>query len=129
MNITHNQSSVEPFFLDCRGLVRFLLLFAVSDWLPIYDWTTYIVLRRIHRKHHFLYCCIYSALHRNGIYPIVACVSFVAGMCLRSLCPAAGLHAKMLYMRSFLCYSDHTDMSPSIITMTVSLQKPISTLT
>jgi hypothetical protein len=32
-----------------------------------------------HRKHLFLYCCIYSALHSNGSYPIVACVSVVAG--------------------------------------------------
>jgi hypothetical protein len=41
-----------------------------------------------HRKHLFLYCCIYSALHSNGIYLIVTCVFVVAGMCLPSRCPA-----------------------------------------
>jgi hypothetical protein len=35
-----------------------------------------------HRKHNLLYCCIYSTLHRNGIYPIVACV-FVVAYCYR----------------------------------------------
>jgi hypothetical protein len=56
---------------------------------PPHDSTIYIVSRRIHRKHipcwtidlygphrkHlFLRCCIYSTLHSNGYYPIVACV-------------------------------------------------------
>jgi hypothetical protein len=53
--------------------------------------TTYIVSRRTlrkhircpavcepHRKHVFLYCLIYSALHSNGKYPIVAYVFAVA---------------------------------------------------
>jgi hypothetical protein len=59
--------------------------------------TTYIVSKRIHSKHircpvmaicepHrkqlFLYCCIYSALHRNGSFLIVACV-FVVSYCYR----------------------------------------------
>jgi hypothetical protein len=35
-----------------------------------------------HRKHLFLYCCIHSALHRNGSYPIVACVFLVKNACL-----------------------------------------------
>jgi hypothetical protein len=62
----------------------------------IYDWTTYIVSRRIHRKqircptmdicepHRkrlFLYCSIYSASHRIWSYPIVACLFFVAYCC------------------------------------------------
>jgi hypothetical protein len=34
-----------------------------------------------HRKHRFLYCCIYNVLHRNGSYPIVACVFVVAYCC------------------------------------------------
>jgi hypothetical protein len=69
--------------------------------------TTYIVSRQthrkhihcptmgiceLHRKHLFLSCCIYSALHSNGSYPIVACVFVVAGMCLPSHCPTMGLH-------------------------------------
>jgi hypothetical protein len=45
-----------------------------------------------HRKHLFLYCCIYSALHSNGSYSIVACLSVIAWMCLPSRCPATGLH-------------------------------------
>jgi hypothetical protein len=67
------------------------------SWLLIYDWTIYIVLRQNHRKHiccptmdicephrkHlFLCCCIYSALHGNGSYPTVASV-FVAVYCCR----------------------------------------------
>jgi hypothetical protein len=72
--------------LGYGGGIRFL----------IYDWTNYIVSRRTHRKHiqypamdmcephrkhRFLSCCIYSALHRNGSYPIVACVFVVAYCC------------------------------------------------
>jgi hypothetical protein len=72
-------------------------LFSFSDWLLIYDWTTYMVMRRIHRKHirwpaieicephgkHlFFYCYIYSALQRNESYPIVARV-FVVSYCCR----------------------------------------------
>jgi hypothetical protein len=34
-----------------------------------------------HRKHRFLYCYIYSVLHRNGSYPIVACLFVVAYCC------------------------------------------------
>jgi hypothetical protein len=34
-----------------------------------------------HRKHRFPYCCIYSALHSNGSYPIVACVFIFAYCC------------------------------------------------
>jgi hypothetical protein len=44
-----------------------------------------------HRKHLFNYCCIYSALHSNGSYPIVACILRIdirafasAGMCLEN---------------------------------------------
>jgi hypothetical protein len=37
-----------------------------------------MVIYEPHRKHLFLYCCIYSALHRNGSYPIAACVFIVA---------------------------------------------------
>jgi hypothetical protein len=59
--------------------------------------TTYIVSRRAygkhihcppmdicepHRKHRFLYCYIYSVLHRNGNYPIVARL-FVVAYCWR----------------------------------------------
>jgi hypothetical protein len=43
---THKQSSAEPCFLNCRGLAPFSFSF--------YDWTTYVVSRRIQRKH---ICC------------------------------------------------------------------------
>jgi hypothetical protein len=122
-----NQSAAEPFFLDCRGLAPFS--FSFYDWLLIHDWTTYIVSRRTdrkhicfsamdicepHRKHRFLYSCIYGALHSNENYPIVACV-FVAAYCCRlylatgcllricphgnvftSSCPVTGLHVTIL---------------------------------
>jgi hypothetical protein len=70
---------------------------SIREWLLIYDWTNYIVLRRFHRKHnrypamvicephrkhHFLYCCIYNALHSNGNYPSVDCI-FVVAYCSR----------------------------------------------
>jgi hypothetical protein len=78
----------------------------LTHWLLIYDWTTYIVSRRTHRKHircpamdicepyrkHLFPHCIYSALYSSGSSPIVACVFVVAGMCLPSRCPATGLH-------------------------------------
>jgi hypothetical protein len=72
---------------------------------------TYIVSRRTHRKHirfaametyepqmkHiFLYCCIYSALHRNGSYLIAACVFIAAGMYLRSRCLEISLQVTIL---------------------------------
>jgi hypothetical protein len=38
----------------------------------------YIVSRRSHKKHVFLYCCIYRALHSNGNYPTVTCLFIVA---------------------------------------------------
>jgi hypothetical protein len=112
----HNQSSAEPFFLDRRGFALFS--FSFCDWLLIYDWTTYIVSRKTHRKHircpamgtyephrkHlFLYCFNYSALHSNGSYPIVACVFVVAGMCLLSRCPATGLHVTIYFVTVFAC--------------------------
>jgi hypothetical protein len=92
--LNHNQSSAELFFLDFRGLAPFS--FSFYECHLIYDWTIYIVSKRNrrkhircsamdicepHRKHRFLYCCIYSALHRNGSYPIVACVFVVAYYC------------------------------------------------
>jgi hypothetical protein len=49
-----------------------------------------------HRKRLFLYCCIYSALHNYGSYPIVACVSVAAGMCLPSRCLEMGLYVTLL---------------------------------
>jgi hypothetical protein len=79
--------------------------------------TTYIVSRRIHRKHvpcsgmdiceshtkHLLlYCRIYSALHSNGSYPIVACVFIIAEMCSPSRCPATGLHVT-IYIYIYVC--------------------------
>jgi hypothetical protein len=89
----NNQSSAEPFFLGRRGLAPFSFLF--YDALLIYDWTTHVVSRRNHRrhpfpamdisephrKHRFLFCCIYSALHRNGSYLIFACVFVVTYCC------------------------------------------------
>jgi hypothetical protein len=55
-----------------------------------------------HRKHLFLYCCIYSAVHSNGNYPIVSCVFFAAGMCLQCRCPELGLHVTILSSRLHL---------------------------
>jgi hypothetical protein len=48
----------------------------------------YVSLEAAHRKHRFLCCCIYSALHRIGSYPVFACV-FVVAYCCR-LYQAAG---------------------------------------
>jgi hypothetical protein len=113
INFNNSKSSAEPFFLDCRGLAPFS--FSFYDRLLIYDYTTYIFLRRNHRKHirfpavdickphrkHlFLYCCIYSALHSNGSYPIVTCIFVVVGMCLQSCCIATGLHVTIYFLHS-----------------------------
>jgi hypothetical protein len=56
-----------------------------------------------HRKHLFIYC-IYSALHINRSYPIVACVFVAAGTCLPSRCPATGL-------RVIIWFSKYTDIT------------------
>jgi hypothetical protein len=81
-NHTHNQSSAETFFLSCQRLVPF----------SFYDWNArgepienirFLAMNicEPHRKHCFPYCCIYSALHSNGSYPIVACVFIFAYCC------------------------------------------------
>jgi hypothetical protein len=81
----------------------------------------------------FLYCFIYGALHSNGSYPIVACVFFIAGTYMPSSCSATGLHVTILYVRSSVRYRGQSDifqkthsLSTYIITMAMSLQKPIS---
>jgi hypothetical protein len=114
----HTQSSAEPFFLDCRGLASFS--FSFYDRLLIYDWTTYTVSRRthrkytlcpamdiceLHRKHRFLYCCIYSALHNNGSYPIVACLFVVAGICLPRRCQQQVYTSQYIYIYMCVCLS------------------------
>jgi hypothetical protein len=60
-------------------------------------------IREPHRKHLFLYCCIYSALHSNGSYPIVACVFVAAGVYLPSRCTEMGHNMKQtnVYMHNF----------------------------
>jgi hypothetical protein len=50
-----------------------------------------------HRKHLFLYCCIYSALHSNGNYPIVAVVFVAVLMCLPSRYLATALHVTIRF--------------------------------
>jgi hypothetical protein len=96
----NSQAIFSRTLLPCLPRTRSILVL-VYDWLLIYDWTTYVVKRRTHRKH--IRCPamdiwelhrknIYSALNSNGSYAIVACVFFVAGMCLPSRCPATGLH-------------------------------------
>jgi hypothetical protein len=59
-----------------------------------------------HIKYLFLYCCIYSALHSNGSYPIVTCVFFVAEMCLPS-CPAACIHVTRSTELLYCCIAVH----------------------
>jgi hypothetical protein len=108
VSLNHNQLQ-QLTIRYCLRLAPFSFTFSFSfyDSLLIYEWPTYRISRRIHRKHirfppmdicephrkHlFLYCCNYSALHSNGSYPIVAYVFVVAEMCLPSRCPAMGLH-------------------------------------
>jgi hypothetical protein len=86
-------------------------------WFLIYDWTTYsyIVSRRIHRKHIrcpavdiwepyrrylFICCCICSVLHSKGSHPIVACVFVAAGMCLPTRCPATDIYVTIYLVSS-----------------------------
>jgi hypothetical protein len=88
ITIIQNQSSAEPISFECRGLAPFS--FSSYDCLLIYHWTTYIVPKRLHRKHlrwpamdicephkkHLFLCWwIYRTLHSMGSYPTVACVS------------------------------------------------------
>jgi hypothetical protein len=49
----------------------------------------------LHRKHLFPYCCVYSALHRNGNYPIVTCVFVVAGCVYRVVARQRVYHVYM----------------------------------
>jgi hypothetical protein len=57
-----------------------------------------------HRKHLFLYCCVYSAFHSNGCYPIVVCVFVVTGMCLPTRCPATVYMLQYLFLRVSVWY-------------------------
>jgi hypothetical protein len=41
ITLNHNQSSAEPFFLDCRGLAPFSFLFYHSDWLLTWNSALY----------------------------------------------------------------------------------------
>jgi hypothetical protein len=123
--------SADPVFLECQGLAPILVL--VLRLTLIYDWTTYIVWRwthrrhihcpamdicEPHRKHHFLYC-IYSALHRNGSYPIVACVFVVAYRCrlylatgcLPRTCLRRNMFTKSLPSNGSACHSMLNDVS------------------
>jgi hypothetical protein len=101
VTVSPNHNQLQELTIFSRTLLPWLprtrtIPFAFYDWLLIYDWTTYRVSKRIHRRHilypamdtcelHrkylFLYFCIYSALHRNGSYPIVACISVVSYCC------------------------------------------------
>jgi hypothetical protein len=95
-----------------------LSLSQFSDKLLIYDWTTYIVSRRNHTKHircpamdicephrkrRFFYCWIYSALYRNGNYPIVAYV-FVVAYCCRIYLATGCLPRICLRGKMFTCH-------------------------
>jgi hypothetical protein len=62
-----------------------------------------IDIRERYRKLLFLYCFIYSALHSNESYPIVACVFVVAWMCLPSRCLEMGLHVTVFKKPAFQC--------------------------
>jgi hypothetical protein len=95
--LNHNQLQ-QLKINDCLRLAPFSFLFSLSDRLPVYEMTRLLLdsqcgyienipcpamgLCEPHRRYLFLYCCTYSALHNNGIYPIVACL-FVAEYCCR----------------------------------------------
>jgi hypothetical protein len=99
---THSQSifsrALHPWLPRTRSilisdLIRFCTTYIVSRWThtkhircPATD------ICESHRKHFFLYCCIYCALHSNGSYPTVACVFVAAGMRLPSRCLEMALH-------------------------------------
>jgi hypothetical protein len=105
----------NPSSLTVRGLAPYSHSRSTSHLILFC--TTYTVSRRTHRKrircpvmyicephrkHLLLYCCIYSTLHSNGSYPIVACVFFVAEMCLLSRCLATGLYVT-IYIYICVC--------------------------
>jgi hypothetical protein len=60
-----------------------------------------MVICESHRKHFFLYSFIYSALHSNGNYPIVACV-FVVACCCRVYIATNYLARKCLRWKMFI---------------------------
>jgi hypothetical protein len=116
INYNNSQSIFSRTLLPWLPRTRSFLVLVLRLTL-IYDWTIYIVSRRIHRKHirflamdicephrkhRVLYCCIYSALHSNGSYPIVACIFVAAGMCLPSSCQQTGVHVTIYWQRQQL---------------------------
>jgi hypothetical protein len=73
--ITHSQSSAEPFFLACRGLAPFSFSDSFDSVLyHLYNLKA-VDICEPHRKHLFLYCCIYSALHRNQVIRLLSAYS------------------------------------------------------
>jgi hypothetical protein len=100
----HNQSSAEPFFLDCRGLAPLSFWFECSVLLiqsgggPIEN--TSVVQQWIYANHIentassiavFTGRCIETEAIRIGAWVFVA-----EGMCLPSSCPATGLHVTII---------------------------------
>jgi hypothetical protein len=100
----------------------------------IYDWTTYIVSRCTHRKHiycpavdickphrthHFLYCCIYSVLHKKGICPIIAflfvvayfCRLYLSAGCLPRICLLGNMFTESLLSSRSTCHNMHIPVS------------------
>jgi hypothetical protein len=71
---TSRRATMQVFDLDFTGLL--IIVWRRTRGKHI----LYPVLntREPHRKHIFLYCFIYSALHNNKSYPIVVCVFVVA---------------------------------------------------
>jgi hypothetical protein len=72
----------------------------------------------LHRKRRFLYCCIYSALHRNGSYAIVAsvfvvaycCRRYLATGCLPTMCPRERVYGVFAKQRVYM--SQYGAVSP-----------------
>jgi hypothetical protein len=81
-----------------------------DDVPPLSFVPKFVVSCEPHRKHLFLYCCIYSALHCNGSCPIFSCV-FVAMYCFRlypatGCCLAVGRYVTVcIYIRTYYMYA------------------------
>jgi hypothetical protein len=101
----HNQSSVEHFFLACRGLAPFsfsliwfcAVVFILSRGGSIEN--TSVAQQWIYVNHTENTASSIVAFtappHRNGSYTIVVCIFVVAGICLPRRCPTMGLHVTL----------------------------------
>jgi hypothetical protein len=99
---SHSRSTTDFWFTD--GLLIYSRGGPIENTSVTQQW-----IYANHRKHLFLYCCSYSALHSNGSYPIVACVFVVRE------CVYLAVAQQRVCMSQYLKSLNNPQKSPTIL--------------